>query len=128
MCFGYSPWRWQSKRQHAVFRELLQNSDDAGSKAVEIRFETKGYIDRKNSSEDLDDQAQAPPLQDESLPDLKTALVRSFRCSTRFVDLISLDKVHRWTFKNNGMLFRDQDWTRLKKIGTERCSAELSHS
>ena len=107
----------------AVFRELLQNSDDAGSKAVEIRFETKEYIDRKNSGED-----QTPPLQDEGLPDLKTALVRGFRFSTRFVELIGLDKVQRWTFKNNGMLFRDQDWTRLKKIGTERCSVGLSRS
>jgi len=50
---------------------LLQNSDDALSKAVEIRFETKGYIDRNGSSEDL---PQTPV--DEYLPDLKTALVR----------------------------------------------------
>jgi hypothetical protein len=27
-----------------------------------------------------------------------------------------LRKVHRWTFKNNGIVFRDEDWTRLKKI------------
>ena len=96
-----------------MFRELLQNSDDASSKAVEIRFETKRYINRGNSSED-----QAPPLQGERLPDLKTALVRGFRSSCRFVDLIDLAQVHRWTFKNNGMLFRDEDWNRLKKIGT----------
>ncbi|KAF9644423.1 hypothetical protein BDM02DRAFT_3272450 [Thelephora ganbajun] len=79
--------------EFTVFRELLQNSDDASSKAVEIRFETKRYIDRNNS-----DDHQAPPLFDERLPDLKTALV------------------HRWTFKNNGILFRDEDWNRLKKI------------
>jgi hypothetical protein len=58
------------------FRELLQNSDDASSKAVEIRFETKGYIDRTNASED-----QALPPPGERLPDLKTALVRGF-CSS----------------------------------------------
>jgi hypothetical protein len=56
-----------------VFRELLQNSDDASSKAVEIRFETKRYIDRDNARED---QVQLPP--GEHLPDLKTALVRGF--------------------------------------------------
>ena len=50
-----------------VFRELLQNSDDALSKAVEIRFETKAYIDGNRSS---------GGLVDEHLPDLKTALVR----------------------------------------------------
>ena len=56
-----------------MFRELLQNSDDAFSKAVEIRFETKTYIDRHSSSKD-----RAPPPPGESLPDLKTALVCSF--------------------------------------------------
>ena len=58
-----------------MFRELLQNSDDASSKAVEIRFETKRYIDRNDSSED-------------HLPDLKTALVSGLRSPSCFVDLI----------------------------------------
>jgi hypothetical protein len=93
---------------------LLQNSDDASSKAVEIRFETKKYIDRKHSNE-----SQAAPLPNERLPDLKTASVRSFGFPSRFVGLIVLVQVHRWTFKNNGMLFRDEDWNRLKKIGTQ---------
>jgi hypothetical protein len=26
-------------------------------------------------------------------------------------------QVHQWTFKNNGMPFREEDWNRLKKIG-----------
>ena len=99
-----------------MFRELLQNSDDAGSKAVEIRFETKEYIDRSYSSEDLDDEAST--AQEDDLPDLKTVPVRGSRFSSRFVDLID-DQVHRWTFRNNGMLFRDEDWSRLKKIGTK---------
>ena len=98
-----------------MFRELLQNSDDASSKAVEIRFETKRYIDRNHSREDR-------------LPDLKTALVCSFRFLPHFVDLIGLAQVHRWTFKNNGILFRDEDWNRLKKIGTQGPSAGLLHS
>lgn len=25
--------------------------------------------------------------------------------------------MHQWTFKNNGIVFRDEDWSRLKKIG-----------
>jgi len=96
-----------------VFRELLQNSDDASSKAVEIRFETKRYIDRNNSSE-----VRLPPLLDERLPDLKTTLVRGFRFSSCSVDLIDPAQVHRWTFRNNGDQFQDDDWNRLKKIGT----------
>jgi len=99
----------------AVFRELLQNSDDASSKAVEIRFETKRYTDRNNTSEDR-------------LPDLKTALVCGFRLPPCFVDLIGLAQVHRWTFKNNGILFRDEDWNRLKKIGAQGPTGGLPHS
>ncbi len=26
-------------------------------------------------------------------------------------------QVHQWSFKNNGIVFRDEDWSRLKKIG-----------
>ena len=94
-----------------MFRELLQNSDDAFSKAVEIRFETKKYIDKDNTS---DGQTSSP--LDGPLPDLKTTLVRGFHLSCVF-DLIGPFQVHRWLFKNDGILFRDEDWNRLKKIG-----------
>ncbi|KAK7445396.1 hypothetical protein VKT23_014813 [Stygiomarasmius scandens] len=80
--------------EFTVFRELLQNSDDAQSKAVEIRFETKKYIESRSSGSSHDDIDSAG----RSLPDLKTAVV------------------HQWTFKNNGQRFRDEDWSRLKKI------------
>ena len=70
-----------------MFRELLQNSDDALSNAVEIRFETKRYTDGNNPSED-----QTPPLLDECLPDLKTALVGGSRFLYRLVDLIGLPR------------------------------------
>ena len=36
-----------TRAMHLVFRELLQNSDDAAAKAVEIRFETKEFIDSR---------------------------------------------------------------------------------
>jgi len=95
----------RSEHERVVFRELLQNSDDASSTAVEIRFETKKYVDGEKLSGDQD-----PPVQDECLPDLKTTLVRGFRLSSCFVGLIGLAQVHRWTFKNNGIIFRDEDW------------------
>lgn len=58
-----------------MFRELLQNSDDAQSQAVEIRFETRGYLDSdKASGESLTLNA---PTSTEPLPDLKAAVVRS---------------------------------------------------
>ncbi|KAJ3776520.1 hypothetical protein FB446DRAFT_721234 [Lentinula raphanica] len=75
--------------EFTVFRELLQNSDDAQSKEVEIRFETKTFLENK--------QEEQSSL-DTRLPNLKTALV------------------HQWTFKNDGIVFREEDWSRLKKI------------
>ncbi|KIJ33557.1 hypothetical protein M422DRAFT_783144 [Sphaerobolus stellatus SS14] len=73
--------------EFTVFRELLQNSDDAASKAVEIRFESQEYLDNvKNGG-----GALSGPI------DLKKP-------------------VHQWTFRNNGILFREEDWARLKKI------------
>lgn len=35
-------------------------------------------------------------------------------------------QVHQWTFKNNGIAFRDEDWSRLKKIGKVCCVLKLS--
>lgn len=56
-----------------MFRELLQNSDDAQSRTVEIRFETQSYLDR-NSGEGVNLSTSAP---EEPLPDLKTTVVRN---------------------------------------------------
>ncbi|KAF8160987.1 hypothetical protein B0H34DRAFT_699011 [Crassisporium funariophilum] len=81
--------------EFTVFRELLQNSDDAQSKAVEIRFERESFLDRP--ADKVDGERNSGML-DIPLPNLKTT------------------QVHRWTFKNNGILFRDEDWNRLKKI------------
>ncbi|KAI9067076.1 hypothetical protein FKP32DRAFT_1644765 [Trametes sanguinea] len=83
--------------EFTVFRELLQNSDDAEATAVEIHFETKEYLDQKNKREETVTDGQTVVAKAE-LPKLKTAVV------------------HQWTFKNNGKFFRDEDWSRLKKI------------
>jgi len=53
-----------------VFRELLQNADDAEARSVEIRFETEAYLCREKG-DDL--QSDKPERGD--LPDLKTAVV-----------------------------------------------------
>ncbi|KAI1790758.1 hypothetical protein LXA43DRAFT_921512 [Ganoderma leucocontextum] len=83
--------------EFTVFRELLQNSDDASATAVEIHFKTKGYLERKNANVNGSGDPLAVPVEG-SLPDLKTTVV------------------HQWSFKNNGIAFRDEDWSRLKKI------------
>ncbi|KAG1726435.1 uncharacterized protein EDB91DRAFT_1263755 [Suillus paluster] len=79
--------------EFTVFRELLQNSDDAQSSAVEIYFETEEYLRRKNSGKDA-----IQPGDGVHFPDLKTT------------------PVAQWTFRNNGVVFRDEDWNRLRKI------------
>ena len=65
-------------------------SDDAGAPSAEIRFRTQGYVDSKDSKVN----------KSQPLPDLKTAII------------------HEYAFRNSGQVFRDEDWKRLKKIGT----------
>ncbi|KAI0060543.1 hypothetical protein BV25DRAFT_1908367 [Artomyces pyxidatus] len=85
--------------EFTVFRELLQNSDDAGARSVEIRFETESYLARqKQTPGPYDASLESIGQRKEVLPDLKTAVV------------------HQWSFRNNGMIFRNEDWSRLKKI------------
>ena len=57
-----------------MFRELLQNSDDAEARSVEIRFETEEYLSR----EEDDDDTQPDESEQEDLPDLKTAVACGF--------------------------------------------------
>ena len=102
-----------------MFRELLQQSDDAGARSVEIRFETEEYLSRARSREG-DDDTQLDESEQEGLPDLKTAVARCLMLIDGRVLIVHYDcsQVHQWTFKNNGILFREEDWSRLKKIGT----------
>jgi hypothetical protein len=51
--------------EFTVFRELLQNSDDAESKTVEIRFETENVGEGSSNESDL--------------PNLKTINVQPWR-------------------------------------------------
>jgi hypothetical protein len=80
--------------EFTVFRELLQNSDDAAAKNVEIRFLTSAYDATMAAA-----SGSTGGAEEGEIPDLNTAL---------------MDK---WIFKNDGMLFREEDWNRLKKIG-----------
>jgi len=57
---------------NTVFRELLQNSDDAGSRSVEIRFETEMHASREKGVNSQSDKLE------QGLPDLKTAVVCFF--------------------------------------------------
>jgi hypothetical protein len=52
-----------------VFREVLQNSDDANARSVEIRFETGAYLSRE-----IGDDLKSDKPEREDLPDLQTAV------------------------------------------------------
>jgi hypothetical protein len=97
-----------------VFRELLQHSDDAGARSVEIRFETEEYLSRED-----DDDTQSDESEQEDFPDLKTAVACCLILIGGCVLIVPDDhsQVHQWTFKNNGILFREEDWSQLKEIG-----------
>lgn len=59
-------------RTSVVFRELLQNSDDADAKSAEIHFDTEGYVQRTKdgvAGEESGGNALA------ALPDLKKVIV-----------------------------------------------------
>jgi hypothetical protein len=56
-----------------VFRELLQNSDDAEAHSVEIHFESEEYLSRKEN-----DDTQSDESEQEVLPNLKTAVACGF--------------------------------------------------
>ncbi|KAF8552603.1 hypothetical protein OG21DRAFT_1443221 [Imleria badia] len=86
--------------EFTLFRELLQNSDDARSSKVEIHFETAEHLDRRDQREENPDAS--------TLPDLKCA------------------SVTQWRFRNNGDAFTEQDWTRLQKIAEGNpCSEKI---
>jgi hypothetical protein len=57
---------------NTVFRELLQNADDAEARSVEIRFETEAYLSREKGGD-----LQSDNLERGDLPDLETAVACS---------------------------------------------------
>ena len=65
---------------------MLQNSDDAASKAVEIHFETRKYLDEKDGA--AAGNKEQPSVAKSGTPDLKSTLV-----STRFASWIVLADV-----------------------------------
>ncbi|CAE6464621.1 unnamed protein product [Rhizoctonia solani] len=90
--------------EFTVFRELLQNADDAHATAAEIRFDTKQHLTEQEQGGQVEiaptgeTSAGLGPPRKPKLPDLKKA------------------NVDQWTFRNNGTPFRNEDWNRLKKI------------
>lgn len=90
--------------EHTVLRELLQNSDDAGAKTVEIHFNTSAFLAKKGSG-----QSSGQPPSDSD------ALTIPSSSSTNLPNLTK-EPLQQWEFRNDGIPFREEDWNRLKKI------------
>lgn len=68
-----------------VFRELLQNADDACATECELRFATNATVAHE----------QCPLIPKPPTPDVNAMLTQ-------------------WTFRNNGKPFSGDDWHRLR--------------
>jgi hypothetical protein len=92
----------------AVYRELLQNSNDAESTIAEIYFTTNrdesiGNVPTKDGSAR---KAQSVTPQQSGDADKRNNTI-----STSGKEIVT-----NVTYRNNGLRFRPQDWSRLKKI------------
>ncbi|KAF9218548.1 hypothetical protein BS17DRAFT_791170 [Gyrodon lividus] len=74
--------------EFTVFRKLVQNADDAGATNVEIEFQTKGYAAQPSGNK---------------------------ATNGTHIDLSSL-KVSKWVVRNDGNVFKTEDWDRLANI------------
>ena len=89
--------------QNAVYRELLQNSNDAGAKQAEIRFTTTAA----NVSDSSSSSKASAGIS-----------VRQSTSSSDSPDTNAFKRplVTKVLYRNDGMPFRKEDWARLSKI------------
>ncbi|KAF9235045.1 hypothetical protein BU15DRAFT_65186 [Melanogaster broomeanus] len=74
--------------EFTVFRELVQNADDAGAENVEIEFQTKEYAGKPSG----------------------------FKATNGTHGNLSNVKVFKWVVKNDGAVFQKEDWDRITNI------------
>lgn len=80
--------------EFTVFRELLQNADDARATKVLIEFQTKDYVTHSVGA---------------------NGKTNGINGTTDIPDLLRT-KLYTWVVRNNGDYFEDKDWGRLTKI------------
>ena len=112
-----------------MYRELLQNSNDAEATIAEIVVVTTAAASSPSSSsssssrgKDVDD-ANKPPSSSSSLSSSSSSLLLSKSSSLSLSTSVASSGVGapaplvtRVTYRNDGHPFRPQDWSRLRKI------------
>ncbi|RIA81211.1 hypothetical protein C1645_837362 [Glomus cerebriforme] len=93
--------------EFVIYRELIQNSDDAKSSSIQIIFETA-----KTTSTNTSNNKKMKNIVIRNLLNP----IRGNITDKKMNEIKLKDKVTRIIFKNNGFPFRLEDWNRLKKI------------
>ncbi|KIJ13860.1 hypothetical protein PAXINDRAFT_100530 [Paxillus involutus ATCC 200175] len=89
----------------AVFRELLQNAQDAGAKNVEIEFQTEDYAAKLSGDK----------VTNGTNSDFNNAKVSTFLDTNRSGSQ-SRRQVSKWVVRNDGKKFEEEDWNRITNI------------
>ena len=92
-------------------RELLQNSDDAEAKSVQLHFFTAAgaaAADRAAAAAGAAASSDASTAEPAGLVERPAATVPDLKAA----------EITRYVFKNDGMPFRPEDWARLKSIAS----------
>lgn len=87
--------------EFTVFRELIQNADDAGADCCEIRFHS---VDGDERASKKDASATASGQHEQSVATASTTAQSPNLKAT----------LKRWVFRNNGKPFSGDDWNRLR--------------
>ena len=113
----------------AVYRELLQNSNDADASQAEIRFTTNNNNNSSSSNTTTAQQAQEQQNSTTATTTTTTTAITSSNkakpstsntttalTTTTTSSVSSSALVTQVVYRNNGLPFRKQDWSRLRKI------------
>ena len=98
---------------NAVYRELLQNSNDAGAKQAEIRFTTTAA--NVNVSEDGTSSSSSAAAAAAAGVSVRKSSGTTFDANNNS-KACKRPLVTKALYRNDGMPFRKEDWARLSKI------------
>jgi hypothetical protein len=104
--------------QNAVYRELLQNSNDAGAKQAEIRFVTTAanVSEWDGTSASSSRSAAVSGMSVRQSTDTTGSSTSTLSGSAADSKACKRPLVTKALYRNDGMPFREEDWARLSKI------------